>query len=190
MQSLQVWVFGQALRLQFTRAPQKLDNFDESQFLLWHLDGRVRIWCKQHDARTHPAWYQQFRLVVLVEWYEGYFLGTLCRLSTSWALFKPHSLCIIVDHVHPFMTTVYPSFEGYFQQDDTPCHKAQTILTMSSLKWLPRSPNLWDCIMNVQQIWCYHVNINQNLWEMFPALLNPCSSEGKMRPNMVLARCA
>ncbi len=35
-------------------------------------------------------------------------------------------LNIVSDHVHPFMTTVYPSSDGYFQQD-TPCHKAQII---------------------------------------------------------------
>ncbi len=46
---------------------------------------------------------------------------------------------IVADHVHPFMTTVYPSSDGYFQQDNAPCHKAQIIsdcflnMTMSSL---------------------------------------------------------
>ncbi len=32
----------------------------------------------------------------------------------------------IVDHVHPFMTTVYHLLM-YFQQDNAPCHKAQII---------------------------------------------------------------
>ncbi len=36
-------------------------------------------------------------------------------------------LSIVADHVHPFMTTVYPSSDGYFQQDNAPCHKAQII---------------------------------------------------------------
>ncbi len=36
-------------------------------------------------------------------------------------------LSIVVDHVHPFMTSVYPSYDGYFQQDNAPCHKAQII---------------------------------------------------------------
>uniref|UniRef100_A0A9J7X6Q2 Tc3 transposase DNA binding domain-containing protein n=1 Tax=Cyprinus carpio carpio TaxID=630221 RepID=A0A9J7X6Q2_CYPCA len=31
-------------------------------------------------------------------------------------------LSIVADHVHPFMTTVYPSSDGYFQQDNAPCH--------------------------------------------------------------------
>ncbi len=42
-------------------------------------------------------------------------------------------LSIFADHVHPFITTVFS--DGYFQQDNAPCHKAQIILdmTMSSL---------------------------------------------------------
>ncbi len=36
-------------------------------------------------------------------------------------------LNIVADHVHPFMTTVYPSSDGYFQQDNAPCHKDQII---------------------------------------------------------------
>ncbi len=36
-------------------------------------------------------------------------------------------LSIVADHVHPFMTTVYPSSDGYFQQDNAPGHKAQII---------------------------------------------------------------
>ncbi len=34
---------------------------------------------------------------------------------------------IVADHVHPFMTTVYSSSDGYFQQDNAPCPKAQII---------------------------------------------------------------
>jgi len=29
---------------------------------------------------------------------------------------------IVSGHVHPFMTTMYPSSDGYFQQDNAPCH--------------------------------------------------------------------
>ncbi|MDF4362100.1 hypothetical protein P3514_33010, partial [Vibrio parahaemolyticus] len=44
-------------------------------------------------------------------------------------------LSIVAERVHPFMTTVYPSSDGYFQQDNAPCHKAHIIsnMTMSSL---------------------------------------------------------
>jgi len=33
-------------------------------------------------------------------------------------------LSAVSDHVHPFMATMYPSSDGYFQQDNAPCHKA------------------------------------------------------------------
>ncbi len=56
---------------------------------------------------------------------------------------------IVADHVHPFMTTVYTSSDGYFQ-DNSPCHKAQIISDwflehdneLTLLKWPPQSPDL------------------------------------------------
>ncbi len=36
-------------------------------------------------------------------------------------------LSIVAGHVHPFMNTVYPSSDGYFQQDNASCHKAPII---------------------------------------------------------------
>ncbi len=52
---------------------------------------------------------------------------------------------IVAYHVHPFMTTVHPSSDGYFQQDNAPCHKAQIISDwflkhdneFTLLKWPP-----------------------------------------------------
>jgi len=33
-------------------------------------------------------------------------------------------LSIVSDHVHPFMATRNPFSDGYFQQDNAPCHEA------------------------------------------------------------------
>jgi len=54
-------------------------------------------------------------------------------------------LTIASDHVHPFMATMYPSSDGYFQQDNAPCHKARIISNwflehdneFTVLKWPP-----------------------------------------------------
>ncbi len=48
------------------------------------------------------------------------------------------------------MTTVYPSSDGYFQQYNAPCHKAEIISDwflehdneLTLLKWPPQSPDL------------------------------------------------
>ncbi len=105
-------------------------------------------------------------------------------------------LSIVAEHVHPFMTTVYPSSDGYFQQDNAPCHKAQIsdwflelVMELILLKCPPQSPDLnpiehlWDVvereihIIDVQPkksaatTWCYHVNMDQILWGMFTT---PC----------------
>ena len=36
-------------------------------------------------------------------------------------------LNIIANQVHPFMTAVYPSANGFLQQDNAPCHKARIV---------------------------------------------------------------
>ncbi len=68
-------------------------------------------------------------------------------------------LSIVADHVHPFMATVYPSSDGYFQQDNAPCHKALIISdwflehnVFTLLKWPLLSPDInpiehfWDVV--------------------------------------------
>jgi len=61
-------------------------------------------------ARAHQNW--------TVEDWKNVALSDESRLNAK------AYLSIVSDHVHPFMATFYPSSDGYFQQDNTPCHKA------------------------------------------------------------------
>ncbi len=106
-------------RIQFTQDHQNWTiedwkNFawsDESQFLLQHSDSRVRIWHKEHESMDPSC------LVSTVQAAGG---GVMVWGIFSWhtlGSFVPIEHClnatvyqsIVADHVHPFMTTVYPS---------------------------------------------------------------------------------
>ncbi len=111
-------------------------------------------------------------------------------------------LSIVADQVHPFMTTVFPSSDGYFQQHNTPCHKAQIIPDwflehineLTLLKWPPQSPDLnpvehlWDvvereiCIMNVQQLFA-------NLQQLCDAIISICTTFLRNVSNTLLKLC-
>ncbi len=109
-------------RLQFTQAHQNLTiedwkNLacsDESRFLLRHSDGRVRIWHKEHESMDPSC------LVSTVQASGG---GVMVWGKFSWLTLGPlvpieHRLnttaylSVVADHVHPFMTTVYPSSDA------------------------------------------------------------------------------
>ncbi len=124
-------------RIQFTQAHQNwtiedwknYDWSDESRFLLRHSGVRVRIWRKEHESMDPSC------LVSMVQaggggvkvWgiFSWHILGLLVPIKHR--LNATAYLRIVADHVHPFMTTVYPSSDDYFQQDNAPCHKAQII---------------------------------------------------------------
>ncbi len=158
-------------RLQFTQAHKNwtIEDFknvawsDESRFLLQHSDGGVRVWHKEHESMDPSC------LVSTVQTGGG---GVMVRGIIPWHTLGPlvpieHHLnataylSIVADHLHPFMTTVYPSSDGYFQQDNASCHKAHIISDwflehdneFTLHKW-----HLWDVvereirIMDVQPI--------------------------------------
>jgi len=53
---------------------------------------------------------------------------TLGRLLSIWHRLNAKTyLSIVYDHVYPFMATMYPSSDGYYQQDNAACHKARII---------------------------------------------------------------
>ncbi len=147
-------------RLQFAQARQNwtIEDWknvawsDKSQFLLRHSDGRVRMWRKEHESMDPSC------LVSMVQAGGG---GVMFWGIFSWQTLGPlvpieHRLnataylSIVDDHVHLFMTTGYPSSDGYFQQDNTPCYKTQIISDwflehdneFTLLKWPPQSPDL------------------------------------------------
>ncbi len=123
-------------RLQFAQAHQNLTIedcknvawSDESRFLMRHSDGRVRIWRKEHESMDPCCLFSMVQVAGggvmvwgILSWH------TLGPLPIEHRLNATAYLSIVSDHVHPFMTTVHPSSDGYFQQDNAPCHKAQII---------------------------------------------------------------
>ncbi len=175
-------------RLQFAQAHQNwtIEDWknvawsDESQFLLRHWDGRVRIWRKEHENIDPSCIFSMVQVAAggVMVW----------GISIEHRLNATAYLSIVADHVHPFMTTVYPSSNGYFQQDHAPCHKAQIIsdwflehdneFTLSQSNRAPlgcggTGDSHHGCAADksAANVWCYHVNIDQNLWGRFQT---PC----------------
>ncbi len=72
-------------RLQFTQDHQNwtIEDWknvawsDESRFLLWHSDGRVRIWCKEHESMDLSFLVSTVQAAGGGVMVSGYFLGTL-----------------------------------------------------------------------------------------------------------------
>ncbi len=148
-------------RLQFTQAHKNwtIEDWknvawsDESRFLLRHSDGRVRIWRKEHESMDPSCLVWMVQVgggggVLVCGIFSWYTLGPLIPIDHR--LNATAYPSIVADHVHPFMTTVYPSSDGYFQQDNAPCHQAQIISDwflehdneFTLLKWPPQSPDL------------------------------------------------
>ncbi len=119
---------------------------------LIHSEDRVKIWHKVHESMDPSCLVSTFQAgdggVMVWGIVSCHTLGPL--VPTEHRLNATVYLSIVADHVHPFMTTVFPSSDGYFQQDNAPCHKAQIISDwflehdneFTLLKWPPQSPDL------------------------------------------------
>ncbi len=134
-------------RLQFGQAHQNctIEDWknvtwsDESRFLLQHSDGRVRIWLKEYEGMDPSYLVSKVQAagggVMVWGIFSWHTLGPLVPIEHR--LNATAYLSIFADHVHPFMTKVYPSSDGYFQQDNvTKLKSSQTgflNMTMSSL---------------------------------------------------------
>ncbi len=159
--------------LQFAQAHQNwtIENWknvawsDESLFLLRHSDGRVRIWRKEHESMVSSC------LVSMVQagggglmvWgiFSWHTLGPLVPIENL--LNATAYLSIVADHVHPFMTTVYPSSDVYFQQDNAPYN-------MLSCQYGPKSlRNVSNALLNL----C-HEELRQ-FWRQ--KRVQPCTSK-------------
>ncbi len=127
------------------------------------------------------------------------FLAHFGPLSTNWALFMHHSLpkycCWPCPSLYDLQCTHL--LMATSMQDNAPCHKAQIISDwfhehgneFTLLKWPPQSPESQSnraplrcggtgdshhgCAADksAATVWCYRVNMDQNLREMFPT---PC----------------
>lgn len=121
-----------------------------SQFLLQYLDGRVRIWHLQHES-INPS--------CLVSTVQATTAGV-----TWLALLKCHRLSVVADHVPPFMAKMYPSTNGYFQQDNasTVTRSLSNRVTLACGGTQNSHPG---CTADKSPAteW-YHVNMDQNLY--------------------------
>ncbi len=100
-------------------------------------------------------------------------------------------LSIVAEHVRPFMSTVCPSSDGYFQLDNATCHKAQIISDwllepdneFNLLKWPPQSPDLnpiehlWDVVEREIHIMDVQPTNLQQLYDAIMSIWTKISEE-------------
>ncbi len=129
-------------RLHFTQAHQiwtikdwkNVAWSDESRFLLQDSDGRVRIWRKEHESMDPSCLVSTIQGgggggVMVWGIFSWHTLGPL--VSIEHRLNTTAYLSVVAEHVHPFMTTVYLSSDGYFQQDNAPSQSSNHLRLVS-----------------------------------------------------------
>ncbi len=111
---------------------------DESRFLLQHSDGRVRIWCKEHESMDPSCLVSMVQPGVMV-WgiFSWHTFGPLVPIEHR--LNATAYLSIVADYVHPLITTVYHllmAISSRIMHHVTKLKSSQTVflnMTMSSL---------------------------------------------------------
>ncbi len=128
----------------------------KKRFLVWWVSisaatfrCRVRIWRKEHESMDPSCLVSTVQASGVMVWgiFSWHTLGPLVPIEHR--LNATAYLSIVADHVHPFMTTVYPSSDATFSRIMYR-HKAQIISDwflehdneFTLLKWPPQSPDL------------------------------------------------
>ncbi len=94
---------------------------------------RQNIWHKEHESMDPSCLFSMVQAVgdgVMV-WGIFSWLTLGPSVPIEHHLKATAYLSIVADHVHPFMTTVYPSSDGYLQQDNAPCQSSNHLRLVS-----------------------------------------------------------
>ncbi|GBN75143.1 Transposable element Tc1 transposase [Araneus ventricosus] len=134
--------------------------WDESRFLIHHVDSRVRV-------RRLPG--EQLLPSCTAGHTQAGDGGIMLWGTFSWAALEPvvvveqtmkaaNYLNIIADQLYPYMAFLFPTGIEIIHQDNAPCHKARIVLEcfeehtdeLHLMSWRPNSPDInpmehiWD----------------------------------------------